>query len=137
MLSWYIPLKNKNLTNNSSLLSLANAFSGGIFLMLAFGHMMPHSIEVLKSLDKDINITFKFVLFGYLLVFFIEKIAFNSHSHGDDNHSHDLHTHKIENMEIKNDINGIQDNTDVNVPVLTPDYVPSSSATVIESEEVI
>ena len=80
MLSWAIPLRNKNLTKNSKLLGLANAFAGGIFLMLAFGHMLPHSVGVLESIGKDKNIAFKFTLVGYLLVFFIEKIAFNSHA---------------------------------------------------------
>jgi zinc transporter ZupT len=80
MMSWAIPLRNKNLTKNSKLLGLANAFAGGIFLMLAFGHMLPHSVGVLESIGKDRNIAFKFTLVGYLLVFFIEKIAFNSHA---------------------------------------------------------
>jgi ZIP Zinc transporter len=79
-MSWAIPLRNKNLTKNSKLLGLANAFAGGIFLMLAFGHMLPHSVGVLESIGKDRNIAFKFTLVGYLLVFFIEKIAFNSHA---------------------------------------------------------
>lgn len=80
MLSWAIPLRNKNLTNNSKLLGLANAFAGGIFLMLAFGHMLPHSVSVFESIGTDKNIAFKFTLVGYLLVFFIEKIAFDSHA---------------------------------------------------------
>ena len=80
MLSWAIPLRSKNLTNNSKLLGLANAFAGGIFLMLAFGHMLPHSVTVFDSIGQDRNIAFKFTLVGYLLVFFIEKIAFDSHA---------------------------------------------------------
>lgn len=80
MLSWAIPLRSKNLTNNSKLLGLANAFAGGIFLMLAFGHMLPHSVSVFESIGTDKNIAFKFTLVGYLLVFFIEKIAFDSHA---------------------------------------------------------
>ena len=80
MLSWAIPLRSKNLTNNSKLLGLANAFAGGIFLMLAFGHMLPHSVSVFESIGTDKNLAFKFTLVGYLLVFFIEKIAFDSHA---------------------------------------------------------
>lgn len=43
---WALPMRNKNLSQNSNILSLANCFAGGIFMMLAFGHMIPHSIEV-------------------------------------------------------------------------------------------
>ena len=96
MLSWAIPLRNKNLTENSKLLGLANSFAGGIFLMLAFGHMLPHSVGVLESIGADRNIAFKFTLVGYLLVFFIEKIAFNSHAllhDAMDNGSDTAHTH--------------------------------------------
>lgn len=92
MISWAIPLRNKNFTKDSKLLGLANCFAGGIFLMLAFGHMLPHSIEVLGSIGADRNLAFKFALLGYLVVFFIEKMAFDAHSimHEvmDDSHSH-------------------------------------------------
>lgn len=92
MISWAIPLRNKNFTKDSKLLGLANCFAGGIFLMLAFGHMLPHSIEVLGSIGADRNMAFKFALLGYLVVFFIEKMAFDAHSimHEamDDGHSH-------------------------------------------------
>lgn len=46
---WALPMRNKNLSQNSNILSLANCFAGGIFMMLAFGHMIPHSIEVFFS----------------------------------------------------------------------------------------
>ena len=64
--------------------------------MLAFGHMLPHSVGVLESIGADRNIAFKFTLVGYLLVFFIEKIAFNSHAllhDAMDNGSDTAHTH--------------------------------------------
>ena len=80
MLSWAIPLRNKNFSKNTKLLGLANSFAGGIFLMLAFGHMLPHSVAVLTSIGKDVNLSFQCTLLGYLLVFFIEKIAFDSHA---------------------------------------------------------
>ena len=96
MISWAIPLRNKNFTKDSKLLGIANCFAGGIFLMLAFGHMLPHSIEVLGSIGADRNMAFKYCLVGYLVVFFIEKMAFDAHSiiHEvmDDGHHHG-HTH--------------------------------------------
>ena len=80
MVCWIIPLRNKKFSQNTTILSLANSFAGGIFLMLAFGHLLPHSIEVLDSVHIDRSVAFNFCLVGYLLVFFIEKIAFNSHA---------------------------------------------------------
>ena len=41
---WLVPMKIKRFRENQSLISLANAFSGGVFLSLAFGHMIPHSL---------------------------------------------------------------------------------------------
>ena len=148
MLSWAIPLRNKNLTSNSKLLGLANAFAGGIFLMLAFGHMLPHSVEVLESIGKDRNIAFKFTLLGYLLVFFIEKIAFNSHallheagSAGNEHtHSHSHSPQGSVQPAIKHVAN---EQTPLSaVPVPSPrmssasvDKVQSSTATVIEADD--
>lgn len=150
MLSWAIPLRNKNLTNNSKLLGLANAFAGGIFLMLAFGHMLPHSVGVLESIGKDRNIAFKFTLVGYLLVFFIEKIAFNSHAllheagSAGDEHAHH-HAHSPSEGSAQSAVRQVtNENTKYpSVSVPSPrmstgsvDTVQSSSATVVEADEV-
>lgn len=131
MLSWAIPLRNKSLTENSKLLGLANAFAGGIFLMLAFGHMLPHSVGVLESIGHDKNIAFKFTLVGYLLVFFIEKIAFNSHAMlhevmDEPSHSHSHAPHSsIENNKAPENMNE---------PVFgSPAISPYDPITIIES----
>lgn len=97
---WALPLRNKHFSQNTQLLSLANSFAGGVFLMLGFGHMIPHSIATLESIKLDSSLAFTFTLVGYLVVFFIEKIAFDSHSllhsagghvHGH-NHPHGQHS---------------------------------------------
>ena len=80
ILCFALPLMNESISGNKWLMGLANSFASGIFLMLAFGHMIPHSIHTLQSIQRDTNITFYAVLAGYLLVFFIEKVAFaNQH----------------------------------------------------------
>jgi zinc transporter 1/2/3 len=88
-------MKNKNFTQNEAALGVANAFSGGIFLMLAFGHLLPHSTAVLEEIGKDRSFAFSCALFGYLMMFFVEKILFNSHAilHSVMDHGHD-HSHK-------------------------------------------
>jgi len=86
---WLVPMKIKKFRENQELISLANAFSGGVFLSLAFGHMIPHSLEGFESAGYAHNTPFFVVLTGYLMIFFIEKIAFDTHAlidhHG---HSH-------------------------------------------------
>lgn len=57
-------------------LGLANAFSGGVFLALAFGHMLPHAIEAFGAGGAETACALAFG--GYMLVFFVEKIAFDT-----------------------------------------------------------
>ena len=93
---WLIPLRSKQVVDNPLALSLANAFSGGVFLALALGHLIP---ECLHGFPADWNETtpFYLVLAGYLLIFFVEKVAFDAHDilhemqsggGGGDHHSH-------------------------------------------------
>ena len=122
--------------------------------MLAFGHMLPHSVGVLESIGKDRNIAFKFTLVGYLLVFFIEKIAFNSHAllHDameDKSGEHSGHSHsqnKIDLPQVANEIalsaqsaiahttNYLAASSAVETSPLSSTFtVSSSSATIIEN----
>ena len=97
-------MRNKQFSQNQYALGVANSFAGGIFLMLAFGHLLPHSVSILESIHVDRSYAFSAALVGYLVIFFVEKIMFNSHSilhsvmevHGGD-HSHDhRHNHSYE-----------------------------------------
>jgi hypothetical protein len=45
-------MKNKNFTQNEIALGVANSFAGGIFLMLAFGHLLPHSTSALNEIGE-------------------------------------------------------------------------------------
>lgn len=53
--------------------------------MLGLGHLVPHSMEIFESLHLDTSNTFKCVISGYLLVLFLNKIAFGGVGH---DHSH-------------------------------------------------
>ena len=79
---WIMPLRSKNFTQNIELLSLANCFAGGIFLMLSFGHLIPEAISLMNSVGKSPADALRFALLGFLIMFFIEKIAFD---HGTEN----------------------------------------------------
>jgi zinc transporter 1/2/3 len=85
---WLVPMKIKKFRENQELISLANAFSGGVFLSLAFGHMIPHSLEGFEAAGYAHNVPFLVVLTGYLMIFFIEKIAFDTHALIDHGHTH-------------------------------------------------
>jgi hypothetical protein len=47
--------------------------------MLAFTHMIPHSLSVLSTANIESSYAFKFTVLGYMLIFTIEKILFDSH----------------------------------------------------------
>ena len=74
---WLIPLRSKKISENKLGLSLANAFSGGVFLSLAFGHLIPECVHGFG--DYQEAVPFMLVLSGYLLIFFVEKVAFDAH----------------------------------------------------------
>lgn len=77
VLCWLIPLRSKKISDNKLALSLANAFSGGVFLSLAFGHLIPECVHGFT--DYNEVTPFLLVLSGYLLIFFVEKVAFDAH----------------------------------------------------------
>jgi len=74
---WLIPLRSKKISDNKLGLSLANAFSGGVFLSLAFGHLIPECVHGFKDFQEAVP--YMLVLGGYLLIFFVEKVAFDAH----------------------------------------------------------
>ncbi len=74
---WLLPMRIKHL-QESNVLGLANAFSGGVFLSLAFGHMIPHAHEDLAKSGYPLSTSLYLALGGYLLIFLVEKIMFNT-----------------------------------------------------------
>ena len=77
---WLVPLKSKSFGENKLALSLANAFSGGVFLSLAFGHLIPECVDGFASALGHYNeaAPYMLVLSGYMLIFFVEKVAFDA-----------------------------------------------------------
>ena len=74
---WLIPLRAKTISENKLALGLANAFSGGVFLTLAFGHLIPECVHGFEGMNEALP--YMIVLAGYLLIFFVEKVAFDAH----------------------------------------------------------
>ena len=77
VICWLVPLKSKKMSENKLALSLANAFSGGVFLSLAFGHLIPECVHGFEGFNEVTP--YLLVLSGYLLIFFVEKVAFDAH----------------------------------------------------------
>ncbi|KAL7540815.1 hypothetical protein ACHAXR_012683 [Thalassiosira sp. AJA248-18] len=104
---WLVPLKSKRITENKLGLSLANAFSGGVFLSLAFGHLIPECVHGFHGYEVNEALPYMMVLGGYLLIFFVEKVAFDAHDilhemEGGGGHGHSHDSKEVENgsMEI-------------------------------------
>eukprot|EP01032_Pedospumella_encystans_P008574 gene8574-10160_t len=80
ILCWALPLRNHAFTENRAVLSYANAFAGGIFLMLSFAHLLPEAITTLSNnVPGSGTKAMMYCLVGYMAMFFIEKVAFATH----------------------------------------------------------
>jgi len=77
ILCWLLPLRAKKFSENKKALSLANAFSGGVFLSLAFGHLIPECVHGFEGYNEALP--YMSVLGGYIIIFFVEKVAFDAH----------------------------------------------------------
>ena len=63
---WAAPLRFKRFTGSSQKLGVASTFSGGVFLALAFGHMVPEAAEAFG--EGGAAAACRWTLGGYLLI---------------------------------------------------------------------
>jgi zinc transporter ZupT len=80
---WIVPLHYEGVTGNKKILSIASCYSGGIFLALSITHLLPHAAEEMESVGEDPKGkygAYMCALMGYLLVLYIDKVAFNNPS---------------------------------------------------------
>ncbi|KAL7437810.1 hypothetical protein ACHAXH_004032 [Discostella pseudostelligera] len=112
---WLVPLKSKKISENKFGLSMANAFSGGVFLSLAFGHLIPECVHGFHNsgggMEMNDALPYMIVLGGYLLIFFVEKVAFDAHEimhemEGGGGHHHHYHHHDSSHADSKDMANG-------------------------------
>lgn len=88
----YFPFLFKKLETYQWWLSLLNCFSGGVFLTAGLVHLLPHCQEAqhgISGLEADSPLYLVFVVLGYMLVFFVERVLFDVHGEA---HSHCQHT---------------------------------------------
>lgn len=61
------------------------------------GHMIPHATHGFEGSDLPENLPYFLTLSGYMLIFFVEKVAFDAHhimhDGGEDGHGHGAHDH--------------------------------------------
>jgi zinc transporter ZupT len=121
-ISGILPTKIPWCKNSINVLGIANAFSGGVFLAIAFMHIMPEVAEgytdylhphehdpddpdgfrqYMKSGglthgdgDDDFPLPFALVFLGYAFILLIDKVVFDTHSLVD-GHDHNNHGHDL------------------------------------------
>lgn len=126
-----LPLKVASCRNSEKFLSLASAFSGGVFLAMALIHILPEAAADYTALriEEDgpdatiFPLPFLLVFCGYTLVLIIDKVMFDSHAllEGEGGHGHGHghghgkpekeergHSHGHSHHESDNDINKTQ-----------------------------
>ncbi len=70
---WAVPLRNTIFYESPRALSIANSFAGGVFLMLSFGHLIPHALTATSEHGYQ---AICYVLVGFLAMLFVERVAF-------------------------------------------------------------
>ena len=91
---WLIPLHMKSFTENEAVMSIANSFSGGVFLSLAFGHLLPEAVHDFTRSGGSEVVPCAVTALGYFLIFVVEKVIFSTDTLLDTHHHHHHHQHQ-------------------------------------------
>lgn len=89
----YFPTFNRDCRENPKILSIANAFAGGVFMAIAFVHILPEAASGYAELKGPDAFPLPYVLIfvGYSIILLIDKVMFDTHALFDNNeagHSH-------------------------------------------------
>ena len=72
---------NKNCRENPKVLGIANSFAGGVFLAIAFIHILPEEVEdwnEYEETDSSFPLPYLLVFAGYTLILIIDKVLFDT-----------------------------------------------------------
>ena len=104
------PTYSKKCRDSPKILGIANAFAAGVFMGIAFLHILPEEIEIWNEIwianGKDdhhvLPLPTILLIAGYTLILIIDKVLFDTHSmfQHDDNHGAEDHRHS-ENAQDK------------------------------------
>jgi zinc transporter 1/2/3 len=118
------PLKNKKFKSSKTLMGLANAFSGGIFIAAGILHVLPDANEAYEAGMKKKGVTDDYFpwpnlmcILSFSLVFLVDKVVFDphqllhaGHDHGHGHsHGHGHHQHNDEEKDYKDEYDNDDD----------------------------
>jgi zinc transporter ZupT len=112
-----IPFWSKSCRESPKCMGIANAFAAGIFMAIAFLHILPEEIEIWADMwvnvynnpaDHILPLPTLLCVAGYTLILVIDKVLFDTHAlihghdhgegdghgHGHGDHDHDHHEHE-------------------------------------------
>lgn len=92
------PTVSKSCRESPKILGIANAFAAGVFMGIAFVHILPEmteewdALEASKGVEKVFPLPNILVVAGYTFILIIDKVLFDTHAlfeHDEDGHGHD------------------------------------------------
>jgi zinc transporter ZupT len=99
--SGIFPTISKSCRESPKILGIANAFAAGVFMGIAFVHILPEMTAEWAEIEASKGVTHIFpmpellVVCGYTFILIIDKVLFDTHAlfehdeHGEGGHSHD------------------------------------------------
>ena len=114
-LAGMVPIFFNACKNSKTLFSVANSFAGGVFMAIAFIHIMPEAMEMWEEYlhhdqdhdspnpvvghgdgDEPFPLPFALLFVGYTLILLIDKVLFDPHKlMGDHGHDHGVSRNSI------------------------------------------
>lgn len=97
-LTGIFPTHSKTCRESPKILGIANSFAAGVFMAIAFIHILPEAMETWDSVAKNPDHIFPLpttlIVTGYTIILIIDKVLFDTHSLFEDDHhgeGHDDH----------------------------------------------
>ena len=105
MVFGFIPTWSANCRENPKIFGIANAFAGGVFIAIAFVHILPEQeaawielrAEATGQVDGEYFPLPEFLTFlGYTFILIIDKVMFDTHSLFEEDHEHGLDNDEVQ-----------------------------------------
>ena len=105
MISGLIPTWSDGCTTNSKILGIANSFAAGVFMAIAFIHVLPEEIEAWNEISgegKVFPLPELLAFVGYTIILILDKVLFDTHAlFHDIDEVHSPHGHACDPVEQK------------------------------------
>jgi len=94
MVAGNLPARTRRCRESPTFLGIANSFSGGVFLAIAFIHILPEAVRDYGIEEGKFPLPFLLVFVGYAFILTIDKVLFDTHAaFGHDDEYDDDHKH--------------------------------------------